>query len=147
MIPTVEQYAKMRGKLKDPIGDMADIAVMTGLRISEIRGLAVRNVDLREGCIRIEQRLDAINELDNPKSQKSSRLLPMGSLKEMLKRAITGKVPDSYVFASPTYGQCQRVLKEAAEATGSTRHTSVGTPCGDAITPGSGSLGRARRTP
>ena len=70
-------------RFRSPLDDMSDVAVMMGLRISEIRGLPVRCIDLAAGCIRIEQRLDELNELDDPKSRKSARALPMGSLKAM----------------------------------------------------------------
>jgi hypothetical protein len=119
-IPTVEQYAKLRAALRSPLDDMSDVAVMMGLRISEIRGLPVRCIDLAAGCIRIEQRLDELNELDDPKSRKSARALPMGSLKAMFARAIAGKNPDDLIFsgAPSSYSQCQDLFKAAAVAAG-----------------------------
>jgi len=60
---------------------MAHVAVFTGLRVSEIRGLPWKAIDLEAGCIRVEQRKDSLEIMDVPKSDKSRRAVPLGHLR------------------------------------------------------------------
>lgn len=117
-IPTQEQYLKLRALLAPPLDSMADVAVTMGLRISEIRGLPVRCIDVAAGAVRIEQRLDELDNMDDPKSFKGWRVLPMGSLKQMFVKAIVGKRPNDLVFETPMYQTVQNYLKAAAVAVG-----------------------------
>lgn len=115
-IPTQAQYIALRGLLDGAIADMADVAIGTGLRISEIRGLPVRCVDLAAGVIRIEQRLDEIDDLNTPKSHCGHRVLPIGALKPLFQRVIADKNPNDLVFDAGCYRNIQEVLKTAAAA-------------------------------
>jgi integrase len=117
-IPTVDQYFQLRAALPAPLDVMADIAVTMGMRISEIRGLPARCVDLKAGSVRVEQRLDELDNLDDPKSFRGQRVLPIGSLRPVFQRAIAGKRPDEFVFSGFGYWYALDELKAAAKAVG-----------------------------
>jgi integrase len=51
--------------------------IFTGMRISELRGLPWRNVDLEAGVIHVRQRADAWGHLGPPKSKAGSRDIPL----------------------------------------------------------------------
>jgi integrase len=53
-------------------------AVFTGLRSSELRGLPWTNVDLVKGELHVRQRADRYNTIGRPKSQGSTRTIPIG---------------------------------------------------------------------
>jgi integrase len=52
-------------------------AVFTGMRISELRGLPWRDVDVNAGVIHVRQRADAWGRLGPPKSKAGSRDIPL----------------------------------------------------------------------
>jgi integrase len=54
------------------------VAAFTGLRGSELRGLAWPSVDLKAGEIRVRQRADYRNVIGPPKSKAGSRTVPLG---------------------------------------------------------------------
>jgi integrase len=117
-ILTREQYLRLRAILPAVLADMVDVAANTGLRISEIRGLPVRCVDLAAGVIRIEQRLDHLDILDSPKSTKGRRVSPIGGLKDLFRRSMVGKQPNDFVFPGGTYENLWSVVKAAAGKAG-----------------------------
>jgi integrase len=55
-------------------------AVLTGMRISELRGLSWRDVDLARGIIRVRQRADAWRTIGSPKSRAGKRDIPLAPL-------------------------------------------------------------------
>ena len=55
-------------------------AVFTGLRSSELRGLAWTDVDLKQGEIHVRQRADRYNKLGAPKSKAGTRTIPLSPL-------------------------------------------------------------------
>lgn len=56
---------------------LVELVVFTGMRASELRGLAWRNVDMKKGNVRVEQRADAKGVLDHPKSKAGVRTIPL----------------------------------------------------------------------
>jgi integrase len=52
-------------------------AIFTGMRISELRGLAWRDVDIDVGIIHVRQRADAWRKLGAPKSKAGARDIPL----------------------------------------------------------------------
>lgn len=54
------------------------IAVLTGLRSSELRALTWQDLDLDAGVLRVRRRADRWNELGDPKSAASRRDVPLG---------------------------------------------------------------------
>ncbi len=53
-------------------------AIMTGMRMSELRGLRWSDVDFKHNLISVRQRADRYNELGVPKSRAGRRDIPMG---------------------------------------------------------------------
>lgn len=53
-------------------------AALTGLRLSELRGLRWRDIDLKKNELHVRQRADRYNELGPPKSESSQRVVPFG---------------------------------------------------------------------
>ena len=56
------------------------VAVFTGLRASELRGLRWKDVNLAEGELYVRQRADRYNEMGPPKSQAGERTVPFGKI-------------------------------------------------------------------
>jgi integrase len=56
------------------------VAIFTGLRASELRGLRWSDVDLKGGRLHVRQRADMWRELGEPKSETSERSIPIGPL-------------------------------------------------------------------
>ena len=54
------------------------VAVLTGLRSSELRALSWGDVDLDAGALRVRRRADRWNQLGPPKSATSTRDIPLG---------------------------------------------------------------------
>jgi len=54
------------------------VAIFTGLRASELRGLRWRDVDLKNGELHVRQRADRFNEIGAPKSETSARSIDLG---------------------------------------------------------------------
>lgn len=54
-------------------------AIMTGMRMSELRGLRWSDVDLENKVLRVRQRADRYNQLGVPKSRAGRRDIPLGS--------------------------------------------------------------------
>jgi len=55
-------------------------AIFTGMRASELRGLAWSQVDFDAGLIKVRQRADRYNHLGMPKSKAGRREIPMAPL-------------------------------------------------------------------
>ena len=51
---------------------------LTGLRVSELRGLRWRDVDLKKNELHVRQRADRYNDMGAPKSESSRRIVPFG---------------------------------------------------------------------
>jgi integrase len=87
--------------------DLIRAALGTGLRLGELLGLRVQDVDLdaKTPLIRVEQSLKRDGTFGAPKSEKSERSVTISrSLVEMLRRRIEGKRPGDLVFPAPEGG-------------------------------------------
>lgn len=58
---------------------MIHLALLAGMRLSEIRGLPWKGLDLDAGMVTIEQRADANGDVGNVKTQNSYRTLPLAA--------------------------------------------------------------------
>lgn len=118
-ILTAEEFMKLSAALEEPHRLMAQIAVFTGLRISEIRGLAWKYVDAA-GCIHIEQRKDSLDTIEPPKTEASRRMVPLGHLLEsVLKLKPVNAMDTDLVFPNcGRYEDCVEALHIAAKAVG-----------------------------
>ena len=82
------------------VADMMLTATMTGMRINELCGLIVSDIDLDEGVIRVSQQLDVRTRTRGPlKSRASRRDIPIAPQLEVVLRAqMDGKGPTDWVF-------------------------------------------------
>ena len=102
-----------------------ETCIATGARISEVLGLKWKHVNLVAGTVKIEQRVWH-QEIGQPKSEGSKRLLGIGDLVERfrVKAAVDGATPDSFVFQQKRAGRplwdsgVRDALHQAAEAEG-----------------------------
>ena len=102
------------------------IAVFTGLRASELRGLTWDHVDLDEGVIQVRQRADFQNTMGSPKSEAGNRDVPMAPMvlnTLRIWKLTCPKTPLGLVFPtengsihsnSNIHKQCWRPLQQAA---------------------------------
>ena len=56
---------------------IVELAIMSGMRASEIRGLAWSALDLKRGRVTVKQRADAKGVLGPPKSEAGHRVVPL----------------------------------------------------------------------
>lgn len=83
---------------------MVELIIYTGLRASEVRGLAWRSVDLKNDKVRVESRADARGNHGAPKSVAGMRVVPIpaglvGTLREW--KLACPHHADDLVFPSP----------------------------------------------
>jgi integrase len=80
-----------------------ELAMFTGLRASELRGLSWRTVDLNKAIVRVEQRADAHATLGAPKSVTSHRTIPLPArVVSVLKKWKIACKPTSEDFVFPS---------------------------------------------
>lgn len=78
-IPTTEEVKLIVAEAKDGRARIfLRIAALTGMRASELRGLAWDAIDFNKGEIEVTQRADAYGKLGSPKSSSGIRTLPIG---------------------------------------------------------------------
>ena len=77
-IPTPGEVSAILSKAEGRWRPLLVVAVYTGLRASELRGLRWSDVDLNEGKIDVRQRADRYNEIGMPKSDAGQRSVPIG---------------------------------------------------------------------
>lgn len=80
--PTKEQIRKLIAAVSHADARPIDkpillVLLFAGLRASELRGLAWRNIDFKAGTITITQRADRKNEIGAPKSKSGFRTIPL----------------------------------------------------------------------
>ncbi|WEK03267.1 MAG: tyrosine-type recombinase/integrase [Candidatus Devosia phytovorans] len=76
-IPTPSEIRGILGALRDHWRPLFMTAIFTGLRASELRGLAWENVDLNRARIHVRQRADRYNSIGRPKSEAGERYVPI----------------------------------------------------------------------
>jgi integrase len=101
------------------------VAIFTGLRCSELRGLGWEHVDFDEKVIRVRRRADFLNKMGPPKSEAGTRDVPMSPMVlNTLKvwRLACPATPNNIVFPSESgavhstsniHKQCWRPLQRA----------------------------------
>lgn len=84
IIPPI-QHLKALLEAADRVGNqeprmpvLIRVAMLAGLRSSELRGLAWASVDLKAGSLTVSQRADRWNEIGVPKSEAGTRTIPIG---------------------------------------------------------------------
>lgn len=77
VIPTKEEIRTIIEKAPESHRVMFTLAIFTGMRISELRGLCWAAVDFDRKLIKVIQRADEFGELGAPKSRAGERVIPM----------------------------------------------------------------------
>ena len=77
-IPTPAEITAILAHAKGRWRALFLVAAFTGLRASELRGLAWDNVDLKVKALHVRQRADRFNVIGKPKSHSSERTVPFG---------------------------------------------------------------------
>jgi integrase len=93
-----DHFRLLLAALPEDVRLMVETAGSTGMRVSELLALRWRSVNLDQGSVRVEQRYYR-GDTDEPKSDRSRRVLPLG----YLANAYRGRRPlnvslDAYVF-------------------------------------------------
>lgn len=122
--PTVEEVAAVR----DALGEQWRAVVVTlagsGLRIGELLGLTVADVDFLRGTIRVERQRRQSGELAAVKSKMSRRTVPVGRVvTDGLAAHLAAYSGDGALFVDEfgeplKYRRWKRLLKEAGERAG-----------------------------
>lgn len=76
-IPKPSEIRAIIGALDGRWKPLFLVAIFAGMRASELRGLAWRDVDLKRGVIHVRQRADRFNEIGQPKSEAGERSVPI----------------------------------------------------------------------
>lgn len=76
-IPTPEEIRALLAAAEGKWRVLLLVAVFTGLRASELRGLRWDDVDLTGGELHVRQRADRYNEIGSPKSRAGARTIPL----------------------------------------------------------------------
>ena len=72
-----EKIRELLNALPEPSRSLAQLLVLTGMRIGKLLELRWRNVDLKQNVIRVTQTVYE-GHFDEPKSQRSRRSIPLG---------------------------------------------------------------------
>jgi integrase len=122
-----DQTARVLARLEGPNLLICETCLDTGTRISEVTGLQVKHADFAKACIRIDQR-NWRGDIDEPKTDKSKRVLALGDLGPRYKVWIAGLKhhgPEAWVFPQtdnlkePMWDSgVRQALKRAAVAEG-----------------------------
>lgn len=109
--------------------DMLEVAALTGMRVSEVAGLAVGEIDLDLGVIRVRRQLGRIapRQRVELKTRQSRRDIPISAeLEPLLRRRIAGRDAAELVFLSASgdpvsIERVGAVVKVAADHAGASR--------------------------
>jgi integrase len=75
--PSPAEINRLLAKAEGPFRPLLVVAIFTGMRSSELRGLTWENVDFDERKIHVVERADAWGKMGAPKSKKGTRTIPM----------------------------------------------------------------------
>lgn len=76
-IPTRQEIKAIIEAVEGRARPLLLMAVFTGLRASELRGLRWEDIDLKKGELHVRQRADRYNAIGKPKSEAGERTVPM----------------------------------------------------------------------
>ncbi|MBL4893333.1 MAG: site-specific integrase [Emcibacter sp.] len=97
LIPTLEDLAKIIGVGNLSLRDhcMIVMAVMTGLRASELFGLGWRHIDFTKSIVMVRRRVDIWRQMGSLKTKASKRNVPIPSLAIELLKSWKSQCPDT----------------------------------------------------
>jgi integrase len=103
-IPTGDEVRRIINAASGQLRVLLIVAIGTGLRASELRGLRWDDVDLKAGELHVRQRADAYRAIGAPKSHSSRRTIPLGPMLVNTLREWKLACPGDLVFPSPRGG-------------------------------------------
>jgi integrase len=103
-IPTADEIRRIINAANGQLRVLLIVAIGTGLRASELRGLRWDDVDLKAGELHVRQRADAYREIGAPKSHSSRRTIPLGPMVVKTLKEWRLACPGDLVFPSPRGG-------------------------------------------
>jgi integrase len=77
-IPTPDEIKSLLAGIKERWRPLLVVAIFTGLRASELRGLRWSDIDFKANELHVRQRADRFNEIGRPKSAAGERCIPFG---------------------------------------------------------------------
>ncbi|MCS5479772.1 site-specific integrase [Corynebacterium sp. YIM 101645] len=108
------------------IADMMTTAMLTGMRINELCGLILDDIDLKAGVIRVTRQLDVRTRKRGPlKTRAARRDIPIApQLADILRRQRKGKSPTDWVFCG-AQGQALRSSRVSVYVARAAKHAGV----------------------
>lgn len=106
---TPEELQKILMSVRPDVRLIIETLVWTGMRISECLGLRWKNVNLEGGYVLVRER-QSRGDFDRPKSTRSRRSLPLGTLADRYREIKTGDDGEYLVFGGRdggTYSDCE----------------------------------------
>jgi integrase len=79
-IPLPDEITRILTAAKPHWRPLLIVAVFSGLRASELRGLRWEDIDFKRGELHVRQRVDRYNTVGKPKSNAGSRTIPIGPM-------------------------------------------------------------------
>ncbi|MCO5794013.1 MAG: site-specific integrase [Blastomonas sp.] len=76
-IPTSSELKAILGAAPADMHPLLLTAILTGLRVSELRGLRWQDIDLHAGTLSVNQRADKFGQIGSPKSKAAYRTIPI----------------------------------------------------------------------
>jgi integrase len=76
-MPTKDELRRIIEGAPDRWRPLILVAIFTGLRASELRGLRWCDIDLKKGALHVRRRVDRFNKFGAPKSESSTRDIPL----------------------------------------------------------------------
>ncbi len=116
---TPDEARSLIAALDEPLRLIVETALFTGLRISELRGLTWDAIDYAGRTITVKQGQSQQDDLDEPKSRKGRRRVPLGNLAERFVRTGDAGASD-LVWPNMSYSSLQHQLTWRASKLGIT---------------------------
>lgn len=116
-MPSMEQLRRLLLALEDPYRAMAEVALYSGLRISEVRGLKWE--DIGPSTLTIRRRISQSGGVDVPKTERSAREFAIRPLVGVLSRLPR---TSEWIFGGDglSYSNLARIMADARETAGIT---------------------------
>ncbi len=76
-IPSRSELKAILGAASPDMHALLLTAILTGLRVSELRGLRWQDIDLHSGTLSVNQRADKFGQIGSPKSKAAYRTIPI----------------------------------------------------------------------
>jgi integrase len=102
---------------EQPLGIIAEVALFTGLRVSEVLGLTWGAIDFRRALIEVRQARSQQGEFADPKTARGRRRVDLGPLATKLMRPNSAKDSD-LIWPNEDYFGLQKKFRRRAKTVG-----------------------------